>query len=113
MNLCFDLWIEYDGEGKRFEVFSPDLPYALYPGVTFDEDVDDKLESRYHKGYTCFSGKPFLEVQACWRYRWSITFQFSKRGMFNLSRHSASIEHILFEQSRLRVHACPKHENQE
>ena len=62
--LYFDLWMELDKEGHRFEKFRRDLPYALYAGASIVEDDGSKHGIRFQKGLVCFSGKPFDQVRA-------------------------------------------------
>lgn len=63
INLYFDLWMDEDKNGERFEQFRRDLPYSLYCGGGLDEfDGPDRV--RFHIGFTCFSGKPFDQVGA-------------------------------------------------
>ena len=63
INIWFDLWMEFDANGRRFEIFSRDLPYELSAGAHFDEFSSDG-RNRFHKVYQCFSGRSFDEVCA-------------------------------------------------
>jgi hypothetical protein len=63
-NIYFDLWMDLDEKGGRFEKFSRDLPYSLYAGADIIENDGSKHCIRFQKGITCFSGKPFDQVPA-------------------------------------------------
>jgi hypothetical protein len=65
--LYFDLGMELDEEGRRFEKFRRDLPYALYAGASIIENDGSKYGISFNKGITCFSGKPFDQVGAVLR----------------------------------------------
>ena len=60
--LYFDLWMDFDEHGSRFEKFRRDLPYSLYAGASIIEDDGSKHGIRFQKDITCFSGKPFDQV---------------------------------------------------
>ena len=62
VNTWFELWMELDKDGNRFEHFREDLPYELGAGASFVEDNGTKYGVRYQKCFTCFSGKPFNRV---------------------------------------------------
>ncbi|HOY59217.1 MAG TPA: hypothetical protein PK640_13920 [Verrucomicrobiota bacterium] len=62
--LYFDLQMELDEKGQRFEQFRPDLPYALCAGASIVEDDGSKYGVRFQKGFICFSGRPFEQVAA-------------------------------------------------
>lgn len=67
VKLYFDLWMDLDSDGRRFEEFRRDLPYSLYTGVTYDKYQQGLYGgdgTRYHKRMTCFSGKPFDGIPA-------------------------------------------------
>lgn len=63
-NIYFDLWMDLDEKGRRFEKFRRDLPYSLYAGADIIETDGSKYGIRFQKGITCFSGKPFDQVGA-------------------------------------------------
>jgi hypothetical protein len=63
-NIYFDLWMDLDEKGGRFETFRRDLPYSLYAGADIIENDGSKHGIRFQKGITCFSGKPFDQVGA-------------------------------------------------
>lgn len=63
-NLYFDLQMELDENGQRFERFSRDLPYGLCAGAYIVEGDGSKYGVRFQKGFICFSGKPFEQVAA-------------------------------------------------
>jgi hypothetical protein len=65
--IWFDLWMECDKNGQRFERFSRDLPYELSAGAYVDEQDGSKYGVRFQKGLLCFSGKPFDQVGAVLR----------------------------------------------
>src|SRR5262245_4385761 len=60
----FDLWMELDANGSRFEHFRRDLPYALFAGAHVVVNDGSKYGVRFQQGITCFSGKPFDQVGA-------------------------------------------------
>ncbi len=64
IKLWFDLWMESDKNGRRFERFRRDLPYELSAGAYMDIDDGSKYGTRFQKAFSCFSGKPFDEVGA-------------------------------------------------
>ena len=63
-NLYFDLWMDCDEKGQRFEQFRRDLPYSLYAGASIIEADGSKHGIRCQIDITCFSGKPFDQVGA-------------------------------------------------
>jgi hypothetical protein len=63
-SLYFDLWMDFDEKGQRFEQFRRDLPYSLYAGASIIEADGSKHGIRFQKDITCFSGKPFDQVGA-------------------------------------------------
>jgi hypothetical protein len=63
-NIYFDLWMDFDENGRHFEKFRHDLPYSLYAGGSVIEDDGSKYGIRFQKGITCFSGKPFDQIPA-------------------------------------------------
>ena len=63
-NIYFDLWMDLDDKGCRFEKFRRDLPYSLYAGADIIENDGSKCGIRFQKGITWFSGKPFDQVGA-------------------------------------------------
>jgi hypothetical protein len=65
--LYFDLQMELDEKGRRFEKFRRDLPYALYAGASIAENDGSKYGLRFQKSLICFSGKPFDQVGAVLR----------------------------------------------
>ncbi len=60
--IWFDLWMEFDKDGHRFEQFRRDLPYELSAGAYFDMPDGSRYGTRFQKGFQCFSGKPFDQV---------------------------------------------------
>ncbi|HEY2585399.1 MAG TPA: hypothetical protein VGI81_06535 [Tepidisphaeraceae bacterium] len=66
--IWFDLWMEYDKDGRRFERFRRDLPYELSAGAYVDVQDGSKYGTRFGKVIQCFSGKPFDQVGAVLQY---------------------------------------------
>ena len=64
VKMWFDLMPELDKEGRRFEKFSPDLPYGLGAGAHFHLPEGSERGIRFQKGITCFSQTPFEKVPA-------------------------------------------------
>jgi hypothetical protein len=64
IELWFDLWMELDKDGRRFERFSPDLPYELSAGAHVIVEDGSAHGTRFQKSLLCFSGKPFERVGA-------------------------------------------------
>jgi hypothetical protein len=64
VNLWFDLWMEFDQNGQRFELFSRDSPYELTAGANVVTEDESNCIVRFQKAIQCFSGKPFDEVSA-------------------------------------------------
>ena len=64
VNVWFDLWMEFDREGRRFEHFTRDLPYELSTGASVVLEDEFNGTVRFQKAIQCFSGKPFAEVGA-------------------------------------------------
>ncbi len=62
--IWFDLWMEFDKDGQRFEKFRRDLPYELSAGASVVEQDGSKYGIRFDKCFQCFSGKPFDQVSA-------------------------------------------------
>jgi len=62
--LWFDLWMELDKHGRRFEQFRRDLPYELAAGAYVDVECDSRHRTRFQKSILLFSGKPFDQVSA-------------------------------------------------
>ena len=62
--IWFDLWMEFDKDGHRFEQFRRDLPYELGAGAYVDVKNGSKYGTRFQKSVQCFSGKPFDQVGA-------------------------------------------------
>lgn len=62
--IWYDLWMEFDENGRRFEQFQCDLPYELSAGAYIDVQSEGKGGVRYQKCFQCFSGKPFNQVSA-------------------------------------------------
>jgi hypothetical protein len=63
-HLYFDLQMELDEKGNRFEKFRRDLPYGLGAGAYIVEEDGSKYGVRFEKYFICFSGKPFEQVGA-------------------------------------------------
>jgi hypothetical protein len=62
--IWFDLWMESDKDGQRFERFRRDLPYELSAGAYVDVQDGSKYGTRFQKSLQCFSDKPFDQVGA-------------------------------------------------
>jgi hypothetical protein len=62
--IWFDLWMEFDQDGHRFERFRRDLPYELSAGAYVDMQDGSKHGTRFQKAVQCFSGKPFDQIGA-------------------------------------------------
>jgi len=62
--IWFDLWMECDRDGHRFERFRRDLPYELSAGAFVDVPDGSKYGVRFSDSVQCFSGKPFDQVGA-------------------------------------------------
>jgi hypothetical protein len=62
--IWFDLWMECDKNGQRFERFRRDLPYELTAGAYLDVQDGSKYGTRFGKCFQCFSGTPFDQVGA-------------------------------------------------
>jgi hypothetical protein len=62
--IWFDLWMEEDKDGNRFEQFRRDLPYELSAGACVVMHDDSKYGTRFSKIMLCFAAKPFDEVGA-------------------------------------------------
>jgi len=58
----FDLWMEADEQGQRFEKFRRDLPYGLHAGSYVDVHDAPTKSTRYGLIVACFTGKPFDQV---------------------------------------------------
>ncbi|HWD38689.1 MAG TPA: hypothetical protein VG944_07560 [Fimbriimonas sp.] len=59
IKLYFDLQMDLDDEGNRFEEFSRDVPYSLYCGAILAQYAEQNKGTWFSKDFTCFSGKPF------------------------------------------------------
>lgn len=64
ISLYFDLWMDFDANGRRFERFRHDLPYSLYAGASIIETDGSKYGIRFQNDITCFSGRPFDQIGA-------------------------------------------------
>lgn len=64
VKLWFDLSMELNQEGRRFEKFTPDLPYGLGAGAYIEFQDGPEYGARLQTAFTCFSDKPFYEVGA-------------------------------------------------
>jgi hypothetical protein len=62
--IWFDLWMECDKDGRRFERFRRDLPYELSAGAYVDLQDGSKYGTRFQKAVQCFAGKPFDQIGA-------------------------------------------------
>ena len=62
VRLWFDLWMQLNDDGRRFERFGPDLPYELSAGAYCDVDDVSGKRVRFQMAFQCFSGKPFEQV---------------------------------------------------
>ena len=62
--IWFDLAMELDKDGHRFEQFRRDLPYELGAGAYVNVPDGSKYGIRFQKGFQCFTGKPFDQVGA-------------------------------------------------
>jgi hypothetical protein len=58
----FDLWMEFDQDGRRFERFDRSLPCELSAGAHVVVPDGYPLGTRHQKVVTCFSGVPFERV---------------------------------------------------
>ena len=65
--IWFELWMECDKDGQRFERFRHDLPYELSAGAYVDVPDGSKHGTRFQKAAQCFAGKPFDQVGAVLR----------------------------------------------
>jgi hypothetical protein len=61
-SIWFDLWMEFDKDGRRFEKYSPNLPYELGAGADLIVQDGSKYGTRFQKAFSCFTGRPFREV---------------------------------------------------
>ena len=60
-----ELSMDLDGQGKRFELFRPGLPYSLHAGVYLDVYDTPQTGTRFYSPVsTGFVAKPFEEVGA-------------------------------------------------
>jgi hypothetical protein len=66
-NIWIELWMEWDKDGHRIEVFKRDLPYSLSAGSDVDVPDGSKDGVRYGIAFRCFSGIPFDKVSAVLR----------------------------------------------
>jgi hypothetical protein len=64
IKLSFELYMEFDEHGQRFELFRPDLPYTLEACAQLDIRDDPKRGVRYWIGSVCFAHTPFHSVIA-------------------------------------------------
>jgi hypothetical protein len=62
VTIWFDLWMEFDWKGRRFEVFRSDLPYELSAGAHFHLPEESEFGIRFQKAMACFSRIPFEQV---------------------------------------------------
>ena len=62
--IWFDLWMEFDKDGRRVEQFRRDLPYELSAGAYVDVEDGSRFGTRFQISIQCFSGKPFDQVGA-------------------------------------------------
>ncbi len=60
--IWFDLSMDLDETGQRFEQFRRDRPYGLGAGACLDVPDGSKYGTRFWKTLTCFSGVPFDQV---------------------------------------------------
>jgi len=58
----FDLWMELDATGHRFERFRRDLPYELSAGAFLDVADGSRYGHRFHHVVQCFAAMPFNQV---------------------------------------------------
>jgi len=65
--IWFDLWMEFDKDGQRFNRFSRNLPYELSAGASLPMQDGSRYGIRFDKCLQCFSGKPFDQVEAILR----------------------------------------------
>lgn len=63
-NLWFELWMDLDKNGRRFERFRRDLPYELSAGAYIEVDPGTGSTIRFYKFILCFRGKPFEQIGA-------------------------------------------------
>jgi len=64
IKLWFDLWMELDASGRRFERFVRDLPYELSAGASLIVQDGSKNRIRVQKAIQCFSDRPFHKISA-------------------------------------------------
>ena len=62
--IWFDLWMEFNKDGQRFEQFRRDLPYELSAGASLVVQDGSKYGIRFDKCFQYFSSKPFDQVGA-------------------------------------------------
>jgi len=63
--IWFDLWMELDADGCRYEHFNPKLPYELGAGAYVDVAALADPGRRYVKTFACFRHVPFEEIPGC------------------------------------------------
>ena len=64
--IWFDLWMECDPDGRRYEKFWREAPFELGAGSTVDYHQPE-FRVRYGKAALCFSHKPFCALAAILR----------------------------------------------
>lgn len=64
VKIWFDLWMELDGDGRRYETFWRGAPYELSTGAHFDVSDGSRYGVRFQKALACFSAMPFERVGA-------------------------------------------------
>ncbi len=63
INIWFDLWMQPDKSGNRFEIFNKNLPYELSAGAYYTESNNSKTSLRFDKSFICFSDIPFFKIE--------------------------------------------------
>lgn len=58
--IYFDLWMALDANGRRFEHYTPELPYDLSAGAWID--VPDGGGTRFGSHSECLSARPLHEI---------------------------------------------------
>lgn len=62
VDIWFDLWMELDKDGRRFEKFWRGAPYMLSTGAHFVVPDGSSDGTRFQNAQRCFSAMPFDQV---------------------------------------------------
>jgi hypothetical protein len=62
VTVWFDLWMEFDKNGRYFKKFWRGIPYELSAGASFDIVDESLCGVGFYKVLTCFSAVPFEQV---------------------------------------------------